>query len=53
MHFCIGAPLARLEIAISLGQLRAAAPGLALLESPRYQPFFVIRGLTALRVAAR
>ena len=50
MHFCIGAPLARLEIAVSVAQLRAAAPQLRLLVEPEYQPFFVIRGLTGLRV---
>lgn len=49
MHFCIGAPLARLEIAISLAQLRAG-PDLQLLDQPTYHPFFVIRGLTELRV---
>ena len=51
LHFCIGAPLARLEIAISLEQLRLAAPSLRLVEEPEYQPFFVIRGLTGLKVA--
>lgn len=50
LHFCIGAPLARLEIAISLAQLRDTAPQLRLLAEPGYQPFFVIRGLTELRV---
>ena len=50
MHFCIGAPLARLEIAVSLAQLRDVAPHLRLLAEPEYQPFFVIRGLTGLRV---
>ena len=53
LHFCIGAPLARLEIAVSLAQLRAAAPRLELLSAPQYQPFFVIRGLTGLRVGVR
>ena len=52
MHFCIGAPLARLEIAVSLAQLRAAAPRLQLAGEPEYQPFFVIRGLTELQVHA-
>jgi cytochrome P450 len=50
MHFCIGAPLARLELAVSLSQLRAAAPGLRLAAEPEYQPYFVIRGLRALVV---
>jgi len=49
LHFCIGAPLARMEIAVSLAQLRTRG-GLQLLEQPSYQPFFVIRGLTGLRV---
>jgi cytochrome P450 len=53
MHFCIGAPLARLEIAISLTQLRDQAGTLRLSAQPEYQPFFVIRGLTGLRVAVR
>lgn len=52
MHFCIGAPLARLEIAVSLAQLRSAVPALEICETPRYQPFFVIRGLTSLQVRA-
>ncbi len=49
-HFCIGAPLARLEIEISLSQIAAAAPGIELAAEPAYQPQFVIRGLTGLRV---
>jgi len=53
MHFCIGAPLARLEIAVSLAQLRDLAPNLGQVQETEYQPFFVIRGLTGLRVAAR
>ena len=50
VHFCIGAPLARLELAVSLSQLRASAPGLRLAAEPEYQPHFVIRGLRALVV---
>jgi cytochrome P450 len=52
VHFCIGAPLARLEIAVSLGQLRSMTPRLRLVAEPEYQPFFVIRGLTGLVVSA-
>ena len=50
VHFCIGAPPARLELAVSLSQLRAAAPGLRLAAEPEYQPYFVIRGLRGLQV---
>lgn len=49
-HFCIGAPLARLEIAVSLERLRRACPRIELAAEPEYEPFFVIRGLKELRV---
>jgi len=51
-HFCIGAPLARLEIAVSLDRLRRDCPRIELAAEPQYQPFFVIRGLRELRVRA-
>ncbi len=51
IHFCIGAPLARMEIAASIRMLRVSAPGLQLLAEPTYQPFFVIRGLTGLTIS--
>jgi len=51
VHFCIGAPLARLEIEVSLARLRDRAPGLAVIRVPQYQPYFVIRGLSGLLVA--
>jgi cytochrome P450 len=50
LHFCVGAPLARQEIATSLAGLVARCPGLTLAEEPRYQPNFVIRGLESLWV---
>ena len=51
IHFCVGAPLARQEIEVSLAGLVARFPGLRLVDEPRYQPNFVIRGLEALRLA--
>lgn len=50
IHFCVGGPLARLELEISLSALVAAAPGLALVDEPRYNPTFVIRGMQDLMV---
>jgi len=51
VHFCIGAPLARLELEVTVAQLRDRAPALRVVAEPQYQPYFVIRGLKALRVA--
>jgi unspecific monooxygenase len=51
LHFCIGARLARLEIAASLAQLRELPGDLRLTAEPEYHPFFVIRGLTGLHLA--
>lgn len=53
VHFCVGAPLARQEIAVSLAGLVARCPDLVIVDEPRYQPNFVIRGLESLIVDAR
>ncbi len=50
IHFCVGAPLARQELEVSLGGLVERFPALSLVEAPAYQPNFVIRGLTGLRL---
>ena len=50
LHFCIGAPLARAELARSVTGLVSRFPDLDLTEEPTYHPTFVIRGLTALRL---
>ncbi|GII84465.1 cytochrome P450 [Sphaerisporangium siamense] len=50
IHFCLGAPLARVELIESFGALLAAAPGLELAEEPSWKPNFVIRGLESLKV---
>lgn len=49
-HFCIGAPLARLEIEVSVQELLARMPALSLDEEPSYAPTFVLRGLQGLRL---
>jgi len=48
IHFCVGAPLARQEVEVSLTGLVERFPNLALAEQPEYQPNFVIRGLVGL-----
>jgi cytochrome P450 len=51
IHFCVGAPLARLELEIAVAELARTAPHLELTAEPRYHPAFVIRGLTGLELA--
>ncbi len=50
IHFCVGAPLARVELQTSLRTLLARFPGLALHTAPRRRPEFVIRGVQSLQV---
>jgi cytochrome P450 len=51
IHVCIGAPLARIELAAALGALVERAPGLSLAEEPRRNRAFVIWGLEGLELA--
>jgi cytochrome P450 len=51
IHYCLGAPLARIELAASFGALLRQAPGLSLVEEPKWKPGYIIRGLAALEVA--
>jgi cytochrome P450 len=51
IHFCVGAPLARQEIDVSLRGLVDRFPNLELVREPEYHPNFVIRGLKELRVS--
>jgi cytochrome P450 len=50
-HYCLGAPLARLEVKIALELLSAAAPDMRLAHSQsRYAPTLVLHGLEQLLV---
>jgi cytochrome P450 len=51
IHFCVGAPLARQELAVSLRGLCGRFPDLRLVCEPAYHPTFVIRGLQELRLS--
>ena len=50
IHYCLGAPLAKLELGIAFETLMRRVPRLELIEPPRWKPTFVLRGLEALRV---
>ncbi|MDT0446596.1 cytochrome P450 [Streptomyces johnsoniae] len=51
IHYCVGAPLARVEIAAALAALATRLPG-RLADEPERRGEFVIRGLRALPVTA-
>jgi cytochrome P450 len=51
LHFCIGAPLARLEIEVSLQAFARRFAQVQPTRDPAYHPTFVIRGLTAFHMA--
>ncbi len=51
IHFCIGAPLARLEMNISLPALVERFPALELAGEPTRRPTFVLRGYDAIPVS--
>lgn len=50
LHFCVGAPLARLELQVALPILFAARPGLKLVGKPRYADTYHFHGLDRLMV---
>jgi len=51
-HFCMGAPLARLEAQVAVGALVARFPGLALVDdAPEYRANPVLRGLRRLELS--
>ncbi len=51
LHFCVGAPLARLELQIALPILFARRPALRLAAPPRYGDVYHFHGLQNLTVA--
>jgi cytochrome P450 len=53
LHFCVGAPLARLELQTALPILFQRHPGLRLAEPPRYADVYHFHGLQHLMVTTR
>jgi cytochrome P450 len=52
IHYCLGAPLAKVEFDILFRQLLVDLPTMALVHQPRWKPRFILRGLDALTVRA-
>lgn len=51
LHFCVGAPLARLELQVALPILFRHHPGLRIAEPPAYADVYHFHGLESLMVA--
>lgn len=52
LHFCVGAPLARLELQIALPILLERLPGLRIAKPPRFANIYHFHGLEALHLSA-
>jgi cytochrome P450 len=52
LHFCVGAPLARLELQVALPILFRQHPALRLAEPPSYAEVYHFHGLQVLRVSS-
>ncbi|RYJ03691.1 MAG: cytochrome P450, partial [Actinomycetales bacterium] len=51
LHFCLGAPLARLELEITIRRLLERFPDLSLTGSAPRRPTWVLRGFSAIEVS--
>ena len=52
IHFCLGAPLARLEMGVSLPALWEKFPNMSLASEPIRRPTFVLRGYESVEISA-
>jgi cytochrome P450 len=50
VHYCLGASLGRLELALSFGTLLDRLPQMTPAAEPRWKPTYILRGLEALHV---
>jgi cytochrome P450 len=50
IHFCLGAPLGRVELESSFRAILERFPTMELVEEPRWKPNYIIRGLEGLKV---
>jgi cytochrome P450 len=50
VHFCLGAPLARMELEVAVQRLLARFPALSLVGDPQRRPTFVLRGFSRISV---
>lgn len=53
IHYCLGAPMARLELHAIFTELVRRVPDLALAAEPQWGPGFIIRSLRGLQVTVR
>jgi cytochrome P450 len=53
IHYCLGAPLAKVELQASYGEILRRVPRLALAEEPSWGAGYIIRGVESLLVTTR